>query len=220
MTAARPQSNNNFSPPASIRTDGPYLRVSAGGPAPEPRTTIFKTAADGDDGGVCPAPGNEITRRINNAPTCSFMLFGKVQRSLAPFLYIQDDRNANADNGRRGSSHRGVAIQAAPEIPGGDRAIRMPAFGELLDLLRLGKLTQPIGFFDRRADAEVSRRQNVGTAQSEDQKHVGSPNADAFNAREVFDDIVIGHVHKPTEVELARERPFREVADVFRFLPG
>ena len=65
---------NNFSPPASTRMDGPYLWVSAGGPPPEPRTTIFKAASGADGGDVCPATGKEMTSRTNNAPMCSFML--------------------------------------------------------------------------------------------------------------------------------------------------
>ena len=55
---------------------------------------------------------------------------------------------------------------------------------------------------DRHLNAEITCGQYVRTPQREHQKHVRRPNTDAFDLRQVFDDLVIGHLWQPREIEL------------------
>jgi len=91
MTAARPQSNNSFSPPVSTRMDGPYRCVSAGGPPPEPRTTIFKGGFDGDGSDGCATQDRDIARRAINARMVPIILVGWTRTSI-PYASETIDR--------------------------------------------------------------------------------------------------------------------------------
>src|SRR5881628_3350611 len=66
--------------------------------------------------------------------------------------------------GQRGGAPE-LALQAPPEVPGGDRPVRPPGLGRLLHPVRLGQDALPPGLLHRLADAEVVDGQHVQPAE-------------------------------------------------------
>src|SRR5208282_5288355 len=115
--------------------------------------------------------------------------------------------------------HR-LYIQTSPQIPAGDAAIGLPAFGDLLHLHGLGQLALVVMLFDRHLDAEIACRQYVWPLQREHQKHMRGPNADAFDLGQMCYHLFVGHLRQTSEVELTTNGPLRHVAQIRRFLFG
>ena len=66
-----------------------------------------------------------------------------------------------------------------------------------------GSSARPYCALDRAPDAEVADRQDVRTAEVEDQEHVGRPLAEALDGRELRGDLLVGELGQPVELELA-----------------
>jgi len=102
----------------------------------------------------------------------------------------------------------GGEITGAPEIPARDRAPGLPALGALLHDVGLGKqiggdLLRGLELLEGKrkalAYAVVVDRQDVGTAEAEDEEHLDRPAADTADLGEVLDDGLIGHAAYPCQ---------------------
>ena len=92
--------------------------------------------------------------------------------------------------------------------------------GELVHLLGGGWGRESIGLLHGVADAEVAGGENVGALEGEDEEHVGSPDADAFDLGEAGDDFFIGERGEFFEDEFAIAGVAGQVADIGGFLGG
>jgi hypothetical protein len=66
-----------------------------------------------------------------------------------------------------------------------------PGLGDLLDPGRQRKLLQDVSAFDGPPDAKVADGQDVGALEMEHQEHVGAPEADALDGRQLGDHLVV-----------------------------
>src|SRR5579864_7553620 len=82
-------------------------------------------------------------------------------------------------------------IRASPQIPAGHTAVGFPTFGDLLHDVRLGQFALAVMFLDRRLNPVIARGQDVLALQREHQEHLRRPHADAFDLRQVLDDLFI-----------------------------
>src|ERR1019366_5074370 len=121
---------------------------------------------------------------------------------------------------RAGVLQVGVALQAAPEVPTGHGAIRAPAVGHPLHLVRGGEGLQLVSLADRVADAQIAGGENVSALEGEDQEHVDGPDADAFHLCEAEDDFVVGEGGEILEDHFPIAGVAGEVADVGGLLSG
>ena len=96
----------------------------------------------------------------------------------------------------------GGEVAGAPEIPGGDGAPGLPAFGSGTDEVGFGEVERgdfvvglelAEGEGEAFADAVVVDGEDVGPAEAEEEHHLDGPFADAANLGEVGDDVVVGH---------------------------
>ena len=81
---------------------------------------------------------------------------------------------------------------AAPEVPAGDASVGAPLRPQLLDSDGSGEGTKPVGFSNRGADPEVTRRQDVRPPQREHQEHLRGPDADTLHTGEVASSSLAG----------------------------
>src|SRR5215216_5683460 len=77
--------------------------------------------------------------------------------------------------GRRTS----LVIEAAPQVPRGDRAIRPPGFANLADPIPGRPLAQAVHVLYRSHDPQIVNREHVRTMKPEHQEHFRRPAADA-----------------------------------------
>ncbi len=93
-------------------------------------------------------------------------------------------------------------VAGAPEVPAGDGAPWGPAAGAAFDVGGGGEevggdfgggAEALEGEGEAFADAVVGGGEDVGTAETEDEHHLGGPDADAADLGEVVDDDVVGH---------------------------
>src|SRR5260221_10659232 len=95
----------------------------------------------------------------------------------------------------------------------------MPAFGDLFDV-RCGRISVLclvsflVSPLDGGLDPEIADGKDVRTLQREDQEHLRSPYADAFDRGEAQDNLFVCQVRKLGKVETAFERMLSQVADV------
>src|SRR5580700_51386 len=80
-----------------------------------------------------------------------------------------------------------LLLQAAPKIPGGHRAIGMPALADIVDLGGLRQFGQTVRFANGRTNPQVAAGQHIGAAESEYQEHVCGPDSHAFHLCEPLD---------------------------------
>ena len=83
-----------------------------------------------------------------------------------------------------------------------------------LDRARVRQPVQPVGAFDRPADAEVADREHVGALQVEHQEHVRGPHAQPLDGHELGDHRVVVELVQALELQLARERVLGERSEV------
>src|SRR4030095_2367537 len=83
-------------------------------------------------------------------------------------------------------------LEASPQVPAGDGAIRPPGFGDLADAIGLRTLAQAVQPLDRRHDTQVVDRHHVGAMQPEHQEHLGRPPAEALDLHDRVDHVVVG----------------------------
>ena len=84
------------------------------------------------------------------------------------------------------------ALEGAPHVPAGDGSVGAPAFAELQEFLGLWHVLFAVGDGPAFFYAEVVDRENVGTAEPEDQKHFNGPGADAAYGDEALDQLFVG----------------------------
>src|SRR5262249_29732798 len=109
-------------------------------------------------------------------------------------------------------------LQASPQVPRGKAAVGMPGFGDLLNLLRRGRLALAIEPLNGHTHAKIARGQDVGPAQGEHEEHVGGPYADAFDVSKRGDYLLIGHLGQFGEIHLAADGMLGQIADVTQLL--
>jgi hypothetical protein len=83
----------------------------------------------------------------------------------------------------------GVAgfFEGAPHVPGGDGAVRAPAFAEGEEFFGAGHVFFVVGDGPAFFYAEVVDGEDVGAAETEDQEHFDGPGANAADRNETFD---------------------------------
>src|SRR3954451_6327981 len=131
----------------------------------------------------------------------------------------QPARSAAATSMTRGSlpiaaSLIGRIVQAAPEVQAGARAVGAPGLGDRLHLRGLGRRPEAVCPHDRVAHPEVTRGQDVGPVQGEHEEHVGGPLPDALDRGELGDDLLVGELGEPVELQLAGQHVLGEGAQV------
>src|SRR5215212_5444330 len=131
----------------------------------------------------------------------------------------QPARSATTTSMTRGSlpiptSLIGRVVQAAPEIQAGACAVWPPRLRDRLHLRGLGRRLEAVRPHDRVAHPEVTRRQHVGPVQGEHQEHVRRPLADALHRRELADDLLVGQLGEPVELQLAGDDALGQGAEV------
>jgi hypothetical protein len=124
----------------------------------------------------------------------------------------------------------GGEVAGAPHIPAGDRAPGAPFFRTLFHLGGFGEVggSDFVGWFELAegegeafADAVVGDRQDIGTAEAEDEEHLDGPAADAADLGQVLDDGFVGHAADAGEGgDGAVDGLGGEVADGERFVVG
>src|SRR5579872_2784583 len=92
-------------------------------------------------------------------------------------------------------------VEASPQVPARDTAVRRPGLCDFFHDMRLGKFAFHIVLADRSLHAIVPRWKYIGSAQRKHQKHVRRPDSDALHLRQMLDDLFIGHVRQPRKVE-------------------
>ena len=120
----------------------------------------------------------------------------------------------------RATGRSGWIVEASPEVPAGDGRPGLPGGGDALHFGGFGKVFERPGALHGGADAEVGRRQDVGAAEGEHEEHLGGPDADAFDAGEVFNYGGVVELGEGFEDDGAAAGVFGQFADVERFLRG
>src|SRR5215469_12497931 len=112
---------------------------------------------------------------------------------------------ATRGHNERGDSYGldGFDIQTSPHVPAGHTAVWLPCPGDLLHILRLWELALFVVFFKSDLDAVVSGRQDIQTAQGEDEEHVGCPDANALDLSQVLDHLFVGQLMQVRKIEQA-----------------
>jgi len=119
------------------------------------------------------------------------------------------------------TSRSGVGLflwqfEAAPEIPGRNRAVWPPLQRQFLHLFGRWQLFQAIDFLDCHAHAEVAYGQDVPALQAEHEEHVRGPGANSLHLSEALDHQIVGQFCEAMELDLGLAGG--EVADVGGFL--
>src|SRR5258708_5571366 len=83
-------------------------------------------------------------------------------------------------------------FEGAPHVPGGDRAVGAPAFAEGQEFLGTRLVFFAVGYGPAFLYAEVVDRENVRSAEAEDQEHFDGPGADAADRDQAFDKFFVG----------------------------
>src|SRR5687767_6389524 len=118
-----------------------------------------------------------------------------------------------------GFLHRFV-VEAAPKVPGGDRAIRFPRFAELAHPLRGRLLPHAVRALDRIDDPEIADRQDIGSLETEDEEHFRGPAADALDLRQRRDDFFVREGVDRIERDSTGAHLLGEVPQIAGFLPA
>jgi len=84
------------------------------------------------------------------------------------------------------------ALAGAPHIPGGDGAVRAPAFAEFQEVFGRGHVLLAVSDSPAFANAEVVDGKNIGAAEAENEKHFDGPGADAADRYEALDELLVG----------------------------
>src|SRR5262249_52605866 len=111
-------------------------------------------------------------------------------------------------------------FQAAPEIPAGHTSVRMPAFADFLHLHGCWQFTFPVCALNGGTHSQVSRSQDVGPPQSENQEHMRGPFANALDICERGYYFFIRHPVQIGKVNFSREGMLGKIANVADLLPG
>src|SRR5436853_6157343 len=84
-----------------------------------------------------------------------------------------------ADAGGADFAHGGVAgaLASAPHVPTGDGAVGAPAFAESEEFFGLGHMLLAVGDGPALFDTDVVDGEDVGSAETENQKHFDGPGA-------------------------------------------
>ena len=96
----------------------------------------------------------------------------------------------------------------------------MPSASDLFDLLRRGHGAFLIEFADGGANTEIAGGQHVLAAQSKQEKHVRSPDADSFYFGEGRDNLFIRECRQRFEINFFRLCAVSEIANVGSLLLG
>src|SRR5688572_3524098 len=105
-------------------------------------------------------------------------------------------------------------VERAPEIPGGHRAPRPPAFTKLAHARQRNFPSFEVAHADALLQTQVIQGKHVGPQQVEDQEHLRSPAADAAHLDQLGNDLLVGHLRPAMHVNAAVGEMLRQVGDV------
>src|SRR5512134_74 len=107
-------------------------------------------------------------------------------------------------------------IERAPQVPGGHRAPRPPAFTKLAHARQRDLSPLEITYSYALLQPEVVERKYIGPQQVEDEEHLGGPAPDAAHLDQLGNDLFVRHLGPATHVDTAVGEVLRQVGDVFR----
>ena len=116
-------------------------------------------------------------------------------------------------------SDRGVAVQAAPKIPTGDRAVGMPFFSQLRQFDRIRQGFQAVGFSYRVSYAQVRERHDIRPLQGKHQEHLRRPGPHASDLGKKRNNLVVREIIKFTEIDFPPVNPLSEISQRGGLLP-
>src|ERR1035437_642214 len=133
--------------------------------------------------------------------TCTKCSTWNIVRTIKPRLTLFFDR---------------LDVQAPPEIPAGNRAIRSPRLSDLRHHSGLRPLALPVVPLDGRLHAIIANRQNIRMPQGEHQEHVRRPDANPFDLSKMRDNFFFRQFGQAPELQEASRNLFGEVAQIRR----
>src|SRR6266853_1481047 len=111
-------------------------------------------------------------------------------------------------------------IEAAPKIPGCDRAPRLPDRRDLAHRPKRYRPPSKVIPTDGALQPQIVQRQHIGAQQAENQEHFRSPAADATNLDELGDHRLVLHVGPGRDVQAPADKMGREPAEILGLAPG
>src|SRR6185295_19629162 len=109
------------------------------------------------------------------------------------------------------SVHR-RACKRLPEIEGREAAVGAPRLADLEHAGGRRHLVEAVLHLHRLADAEVAAGEDVRPFQVEEQEHLRGPDPEAAHGDDLGDDLLVGQLAEPVQLELAGEHVGGEVA--------
>ncbi len=107
-----------------------------------------------------------------------------------------------------------------PENAGGDRAPRGPGGGQVRELFRVGKPTDPLDLLCGSSQRQITLRPDIGSEQSHQQVDVCGPRTNTGKLQQDGPDCLITQLGNGSEVEGAGTKGSGDGVTVGRLLPG
>src|SRR5215472_11968853 len=105
-------------------------------------------------------------------------------------------------------------VEAAPQVPGGDRAPGRPALRDAAHGAQRHLAPLEIVDADGPLQPEICERQHVWTQQVEHQEHLSGPAADAAHLHQLFDHRLVVHALPVADVQGSIDEAVRQVSEV------
>src|SRR5947199_2729410 len=140
--------------------------------------------------------------------------------SASPRRRERRARSPSRARAQRVSSFFSGVVRRAPQIPGGRRAVGLPALAVGAQDLRRRTEASPVGDPIAFTHAEIVDGQHVGPPEGEDQQHLDGPAADAVDRRHPGDDLLVTQAQRGAPRRYrALERVPRDVLDRLHLAP-
>src|SRR5436189_2088855 len=95
----------------------------------------------------------------------------------------------------------GGVVERTPQVETAERAVRAPGLRDALEVRGPGKIVQPVLDLHRPPDAEVAGGDHVRAAEVKHEKHLCRPWSDPFDLDELRDDVLVGEIGQPGEIQ-------------------
>jgi hypothetical protein len=96
-----------------------------------------------------------------------------------------------------------LEFQRSPTIPARDTRIGPPGHCNAVTRCFVRQVIQRVKISDGHAHAQILVRENIQSSQGEDQKHLRSPDADAFDLNQSLNDFLIAQACEPIKSQIA-----------------
>jgi len=112
------------------------------------------------------------------------------------------------------------AVQAAPQIPARDAAVRVPTRRDAYHLRGIGQRIETVSLLHRASYSQITYRHHVRPGERENEEHLRGPNAHTSHLRKYLDDFGVCELLKFSELDLPARYPFRQIGKRGDFLAG